>query len=252
MPEDSDNIATEQTPDIETSNTVGMSAEDRGTTDAGSAAVEESKNNEANEFDYVPSKFMSEGQPDFEKMANSYTELEKQFSNGVPAVNVDEYNYEFTEGSAEVDQDAYAAFKEEAVKNGFSGKQFNYIMEQYQSVVAEVNNQHTQTPESAETALKEVWGDDYDSNFNDAIKAMDSFAPDGFDVDAIGNSPEILQLLAVIGSQIGEDKSVNTNTSHSSITYTEMKELMAKPDYFENPESQQLVGDYFKQKAGEI
>lgn len=224
----------------ENSNTVAMTADEQ------AAFVGKDENGE---YQYVPEKFLKDGKPDWEALTKSYKHLEQQFSKGLhkPADAPDEYNYDFGEGR-EINPEAMSAFKQAAMENGLSPKQFEFVMGQYDAAFNEIVEQYKPSIDKASKVLTEAWGDSFDVNVENAVRAFDAFAPEGLDRDKIGNIPEVMMLLASIGAQMGEDKAPSSSSAQSSLTEMEIADLRARPDRYTNKEVARKISEYYASK----
>lgn len=198
----------------------------------------------------VPEKFLVDGKPDYEKLVKSYTELEKHLGSKIGVSSADEYDFQFQEPD-NWDSEQFTAFKEQAKEWGMSKDQFNNAMALYEESMLQVVEQNRQTPEKAEAALKEVWGKNYESKMQNAGKALAQFGSDEIDINVIGNNPEVIKLLSIIGSQLGEDAIVPASKSlpGAGLSKLEIDALMARPDYFENKEVQTMVSNWYNKNV---
>lgn len=192
----------------------------------------------------VPAKFLKDGNPDWENFAKSYTNLEKKLGSkpNTPPSSIDEYDYK--PQAYEVDDEAFTSFREEALSKGLSKDQFKWAMERFEQAIQPM----LINPDKTEEALKEAWGKDYKNNLGSARKAFDEFAPSDLSMeDPIFNHPSVLKLLARIGSELGED-SVPPKSGGGSggLTKAEIEAIVASRDYWDNPEKQQQVANWFR------
>lgn len=219
------------------SNTVGQSADDIMGTDA-------------EDYSYVPEKFRAEGEePNWQKLSESYTNLEKQFHNGVAAESVEDYSYEFKDNER-MNMEAVDSFKEQALEKGLSADQFGFMMNNFEAAVDSWQEQaeaEVMTAEKGHEALSEIWGDDTDANIQMADKALMEFAPEGIDISKMANDPNVILLLHAIGEQMGEDAHpLKTQTSQvQAIDEQELADLRARPDYWSNPEVQRKAAGFY-------
>lgn len=208
----------------------------------------------AGEFDYVPSKFMNEdGSPDYEKLANSYSELEKKIGSKIGVESIEDYSYEWGSGASPEDlaeDEVYQAAVQEMYDLGLSQDQFAGVMGQYESTLMDIVEQLVTSPEAAQEQLTEAWGNDYETNLTAARTAFDSFAPEGLDINSGAfNDPAVLQLLASIGAQMGEDtRPVASNQATAGMSQTDVELIMQEEDYYTNDEKQAKVAAYFNSK----
>ncbi len=195
-------------------------------------------------YDWVPQKFIRDGQPDFEKLAKSYVSMEKKLGQKGPIApdSIEDYEYQFQ--SYEPNENL-SAFKEEALKAGITKDQFTFLMNRYEQEVGSM----LMTPEKAEAQLKQDWGSDFQANLSLAAKAFEEFAPLSLSMDDPAlNHPSVLKLLAALGSQLGEDSASSTKASGSSgMTEEKINELRKSGDYWK-PETQALVRQWYESK----
>lgn len=196
--------------------------------------------NSDSEYGYVPEKFMGEEGPDIESLAKSYTELEKKIRTTRPSAPKSAEEYQF-ETALQLDSDLSNAFKSEALDQGISTDQFKWIMSKYESEI----NAISMTPEKAEQALKQDWGNDYDTNIALANKAFSAYVDKEL-AEQVGNNPAVIKVLAKIGAELNEDRASSRDTGiGSGYSQTEIEEIMSSKDYFQNKEKQKLVDAWF-------
>lgn len=180
----------------------------------------------------VPKKFLkADGTPDYARMTKSYVNLEKA-KPFVPAQSADEYEWQAPENGVELDADGLATFKTEALEQGFTTKQYQFLMNRYNDVVVGMRDAGP-TFEKTEQLLKEEWGNDYDTNARAARAGFEEFAPSSADMqDPVWNHPEVMKLLARIGGEVREDSVSNKGSGRqSSKTEAEIDELMLSKAY---------------------
>lgn len=114
-----------------------------------------------------------------------------------------------------VDDESTAKFREDAHKMGLSQAQFEGVMARYYEMAPLLVNAGMQ--HSAETTvgeLKKAWGENYDANAKNAWRGVTQIAKvAGLTVDQVeselGNSPAFNRIMAAVGAQLQEDRSVN-------------------------------------------
>jgi hypothetical protein len=202
-------------------------------------AAEETKQ-EAPAFQY-PAKFLKEdGTPDHERLAKSYLAMEKKFSSkpNIP----DEYKWEPPENAVELDEEGVSAFKAEALEQGFTSKQYQFLMSRYNDIVVGMRDA-APTAEKTEQMLKAEWGNDFDHHLSSAKAGFEHFAPsDANPNDPVWNHPAVMKLLARIGAEVSEDSAVpkaKAATGGESVQ-SQIDALRASPDYWK-PENQAKV-----------
>lgn len=188
-------------------------------------------NNDAPEwYASVPAKFKDPtGAPNFEGLTKSYVELEKRFSTVERAPEShDKYALPQLEG-VQLDDAKFAPFKEWAHKNGFTQKQFEAATQEYLSVLSDVTERFTWTPEKAEVELRKEWSDPkvYDKNRDLADRFLRAYTKEG-EYESLRNNPEFIRLASVIGAELNESGRVN----HAAILpEQDVKSLLASRAY---------------------
>lgn len=180
--------------------------------------------------DNVPPKFIKDGNVNNDALVQSYLHLEKRMGSGdAPPTAVDGYKLTLPDGTKDED---FAEFKDKALALGLNNAQAQGVLEQFIESTKELSSELTMTPEKAEVSLREVWKDaaEFDKNLGLARKAAKVYAND-INMDAVGNNPEVIRLLAKIGSELGEDSPVNQSAILSG---NDIKSLMTSESYL-NP-----------------
>lgn len=201
---------------------------------------------ESKDYSWVPAKFLRDGQPDFEAMTKSYTSLEKKIGQkgAFAPESVDEYVYE--PKSIQLDAEANKAFKQFAKDNGLSTKQYAAVLEQYEQAVGQV----AETPEKAKAHLTEAWGKDFDLHASNAKLAYETYVPSDIPIEAIGNNPYLLRVLANIGAELREDPTATKGAATASGTsIDEIRQLMGDKDYYKNDQKQALVAEWYSKNG---
>ena len=153
------------------------------------------------------------------------------------------YTYEFK--NADVwDGDSFTEFKGEALKQGLSNDQLQWLMTKHEDVITGVMDQFD-NPAKTEESLRGEWGNKYEDQMKSARKAWDTYADDTMDIDAVGNNPQILKLLAKLGKELHEDTPMKSGQSGSSVDQSElmdkMRAKMADGTYYEDKAFQALI-----------
>jgi hypothetical protein len=177
---------------------------------------------------FIPEKFQvkgSTGEIDAEASARKLEEhrgsLEKRMGEvGARPKAHTEYKLpelpEALKGAA-LDDAAMGKFKEKAHKAGFSQAQFELAMGEYFAFAPQlVDAGKKVSADETVASLKTAWGNDYSANAGHAWRGVTQLAKDaGLSVDEIeaelGNSPAFNRIMAAVGKQMREDKSVNTS-----------------------------------------
>ena len=195
-----------------------------------------------------------DGQLNEDAAAKAYSELRAKMSEGkdIPD-NPDGYVYDW--GSEQVDAQTLSNFQKEALEQGFTQQQYEFVMNAYKSereLFAQelANGQHT--AEQASVELQQAWGNDYDANMQQAAKAFKEYGGSESDVNLIADNPAILKILANIGKDMGEDYVSNTTAADAAtfdiLSSDELTALRNRPDYYTNKEVQAKVAAHYNAK----
>ncbi len=199
------------------------------------------ESNTDSEYAWVPKKFMKDGNPDFQNLAESYTNLEKTFADKRGAASVDDYNFDVQD--KDVFSDTFIPeLKEQALELGLSGNQFNGFAATIESVVSEQKKVFDEllvetygTAESTEKVLRDAWGADFDKNLKFVDRAWNAYKPEGADAGSMSNDPVQYFIYARIGAELGEDQVVTKTgyTGPNIPTEAELLEVMNDPRYWD-------------------
>jgi len=179
--------------------------------------------------DYIPEKFrvMNGDTLDIEasarKLAESYSGMEKRFGSGdVPPKSADDYAVTVPDSFKEVwqEDDRFKAFKADAIGAGLTQKQFDFVVGKYFDTVPGLIEGAAQLDATKATEeLRQVWKSDaeFKTNVGDALKAFEKFADpaDLAQIDAIGNNPIVLKILAKVGKELGEASGIPADTGNT-------------------------------------
>lgn len=208
------------------------------TTDTSSEATQ-APATDKEDYSWVPQKFLkADGSPDWKNLAKNYVHLEKKKPN-VGAASVDDYQYELGE-EYEVDAERSNAFKEGALKLGFTPEQYKYVMDTHKQMVDTM----WWTADRTAEVLKQEWGDDFKPNQQAAARAFNVYAPSDLSRDdPVWNHPGVMKLLATIGADLGEDSVGGKQTSSvgGASVQEQIAALRNDPDYWNNPQKQALM-----------
>ena len=172
----------------------------------------------------------------FESMVNQYVAMNPTESGETTAPTVEDYKYDFT---IDTNDEAVDLFKDEAQAMGLSSDQYSKVMAAYENEVSQL----TSSPEQTKATLEDAWGNDYESNLNQAFEAVKTL---GIDVADVKGNNMAIQILAKFGAEMKEDNSPNSATNNvSGLTEMEVNELMLRDDYFSNKAIQKQVSAYF-------
>lgn len=198
------------------------------------------------DYSWVPDKFKNKetGEPDFEKLAKSYSNLEKKLgtSGDVPDAP-EEYDYTFT--AFEADEKAQNDFKKAAHDMGFTKSQYDFVMSVYEKMVED----GIAAPERTVETLQKQWGKEYETNLHFANVALETYMPNKEPISKyphLANDPIFAQIMANIGRELQEDVGVRAEKpSQSAQSKLEIQELMNAPDYWTNKEKQRIVSEWY-------
>lgn len=199
-------------------------------------------NNTANEV-AVPDKFKvvsEDGSVDYKatvaKINESYSYLEKKVGTGdVAPKTVDEYKIE----REDFDLEEFKAdpsnkeFLESAHKHGITSKQLDFLLSEYDKRAVDLVSTSSQfDTDQTVQSLQAEWGSNYETNIFSAIKAARSagLTDDQINDPVIGNNPAIIKALSYFGSQMTEDKPINSGTA----VKPDVQSLMRSEAFFDS------------------
>jgi hypothetical protein len=200
----------------------------------------------------LPKFKKADGTLDTEKLLKSYVNLEKKIGakGNVAASSVEEYSWTPPENAAPLDPERETQFKTMALEQGFTTKQYEFIMNSHNEMISGMLDSLGLTPEKTEANLKEAWGKEFDSNLKAAKAGFDTYAHSTADPhDPIWNHPEVMKLLARVGADVGEDSisSKPAATAGTSID-DQIKALRADPNYYTDPKMQAKMLELYERK----
>ena len=236
------------------SDTTESTNEQSSTNDSGALLTGEATEEKV-DYSYVPDKFMKDGEPNFENLSKSYTELEKKLQSSRPLAPESIDGYQFSEDNPfpyedQLDADSFKQFKEQALEMGITNDQYNFIMNYYGQRMDELP--HLQDHREA---LQAKWGDQFDAKIKAANNAVAKYFPEG-DISKypeLANHPVLTEMLANIGSASKESVTTNDKTGSvpkSSYSELEIQEMMKSSDYHDNATKQNIVRQYFQTQYG--
>lgn len=204
---------------------------------------------EPEKFEF-PKKFLKpDGTPDHERLAKSYTALEKRFGAkpNMPAASVDEYVWE-GEAAADLDPERVSQFKALVHEKGFTKDQYAFVMESHQKVIDEL----VWSEDKLKAVLQAEWGDDFRTNALHAKRAAELYATSDTDIhDPVFNHPAVMRLLARVGSELGEDSvkpaTPSANAGADSID-ARIAEIRAKPGWHSDSAAQKELEALYAKK----
>ena len=130
--------------------------------------------------------------------------------------------YEVQAKEEKLDTDFFKDFKQQAFELGVLPKQAQAMLDWYSSKVLsteeEFANQEASRREKEINALKEEWGESFETNVGAAVAAVNEFGgqelKDYFNKTGIGDDPLVIKAFAKIGKAMSEDKFVDTQGDH--------------------------------------
>lgn len=205
------------------------------------------------DYSKVPSKFLRpDGTPDLHRLADSYSALEKKIHSkaGLAPESLDDYLYEAK--NFQSSEEEAAGFKEFAKDISLSPKQYEAVMSKYDEIIGAT----TVTEAMVQQHLEQTWGDEYQRNVGFARKAFDAFAPSSIGADVLGTNPHLVEFLARVGAEMGEDKTPSRAASQAGMTREDAMALMARPEYRQRtPEGDRIraeVDSWYSKNASKI
>lgn len=225
-----------------------------GAGDAGGAGSGAGTGDNSNPWAFIPEKFLvknAQGEIDPQasarKVEEHRTNLEKRLGSGdIPPKTAAEYKLpDLPEAlkDAKLDEGLLGKFREDAHKWGLNQAQFEGVMNKYFELAPTLVNAGQQVSmDDTVKALKETWGDSYQANAQAAWRGMTQIAqlaglsPDEVEAE-LGNSPAFNRIMAAVGQQLREDKSVNPGGSASGGGGMEEAARIQMSDEFRNPKN---------------
>jgi len=223
-----------------------------GAGDAGGAGSGAGAGDNSNPWAFIPEKFVVKNaageidpQASARKVEEHRTNLEKRLGSGdIPPKTAAEYKLpELPEVLKDVkmDEAALGKFREDAHKLGLNQAQFEGMMNKYFELAPTLVNAGQQVSmDDTVKSLKEAWGDSYQANAQAAWRGMTQIAqiaglsPDEVEAE-LGNSPAFNRIMAAVGQQLREDKSVNPGASGSGNGGMEEAARIQMSEEFRNP-----------------
>lgn len=175
------------------------------------------------------------------KLAEGYSTAEKRIGSGdIPPKAASEYAItvpKALEGAWNPAEDPQLqAFTEKAHGLGFTQKQLDLVIESYGELAPGlVAGASAAGAEECTAALKEVWPDQasYDANTKAAARALQTYGGEqveGF-LARYGNDADFIKMMAKIGAEVGEDKSIDAGEVLKGKTIEELE----SSDAYRNP-----------------
>lgn len=185
-----------------------------------------------------PDKFKGDdGEGDVQGLLKSYGELEGILgSQGKPPETVDGYEVElegkFPEGT-KIDEEGHKEFLGRCHEKGLTNDMVNFIMDEAGALVTTGAEVKAEGRAEAEAALRESFGDQYDSKMIAAFNAFNAAGIEGVDMKEVGNNPAMVRILAKLGENLTEDLMPSKQfTAGGGMSDEELESLMKGPAYF--------------------
>lgn len=214
----------------------------------------------------IPEKYQvkkEDGSLDIEasslKLAEAYGHLEKRMGSGdLPPKTAGEYEIAVPEALKDQwnpkEDPKLQAFLDKAHSKGLTQGQLDMVMESYFETAQQLVGGNRQLSEEECTAeLRKDWKDDatFKGEVAKAYKAAVGYG--GEDAQAIladhGNDPRLIRLLARVGSEMGEDKSLNpggTLQGGQSVDSLRASEAYNNPKHPDHARVSAQVAEYHK------
>jgi len=206
------------------------------------------------------------------KQAEGYNQLAKRMGSGdAPPKSADEYVVnvpdELKDALGDLKEDPLMQeFLKDAHAAGMSQKQVDVAIGKYLAAIPQLAGGVQQlNAEDCTAALKETWKTDaeYTAGVQSAFKAAQGFFGNDAEyiINTYGNDPKLIQGLAKIGAEMGEDKPINPDsalTSGQSIDELMASEAYMNPKHAEHAKVSKQVTEYYarlskqQEKAGNV
>lgn len=201
---------------------------------------------EQGDNDWLPEKFRVVGEDgklsiesSARKLAENYTHLEKRMGSGdAPPKTADDYTPDVKAEGFNWDEfkadPRMQSFMKTAHAKGITNDQMSFILGEYAQRAPELANGAAELDaEAASTSLREVWKTDaeFKQNLSLAHRAFTSLAGPGDDIDAIGNNPMVIRMLAKVGAEMQEDAPAGGDINLAE--QQSIRDLMKSPAYMD-------------------
>lgn len=198
------------------------------------------------------------------KLAEAYRTLEKRVGTGdMRPSSAAEYKIAVPEElKGDWDQNSdplLSSFLKDAHEAGYTQSQIDFVMGKYFEIAPQLMGGPRQfSAETCVAELKQEWQSDeqYSAETRKAFKAAQAYGDK--DAEAIiqnhGNDPRIIRLLARIGAQMGEDRSINPGGTQHGIQTVEglmRSEAYSNPKHPDHQRVSAQVQAYYAKQAGD-
>lgn len=187
------------------------------------------------------------------KVAEAHSALEKRLGTSelppkspeeyAPKVEVDGFNWD--EFKADPDMQG---FLKSAHAKGITNDQLSFVLGEYLQRAPQLMAGSAELGmEEAAAELRQAWRTDqeFNANVSNAYRAFQAFADpnDKEKMDAIGNNPIVLRMLANIGKEMQEDGPIDPSSQAAQDWEGEVAKIRANPAYADSnhPEHKTLI-----------
>lgn len=196
------------------------------------------------------------------KLADAYSSLAKRLGTGdLPPKEAKEYQIKVPDLLKDdwnpAEDKSLQAFLGEAHKRGFTQQQIDLAMDTYFAIApALVTSAKQLSAEECVTELKKDWTTDeqYKAEVGKAKNALLGYAGnDAKDlIKEYGNDPRFVRMMNRIGSEMGEDRSINPSggiPQGTSVESLMQSEAYSNPKHADHAKVSKQVADYFAAQA---
>lgn len=181
-----------------------------------------------------------------QKVLGSYAHLEKRVGSGdLPPKSADEYTLDrFLPEGMESDPEKMKPLLGEMHKLGLTQKQVQGVMNLYGTALGTAKAAEKQSYDDAVAKLQEKWGTEFDANLQRANLVVNAFgSPEeraAFRSAKYTNDPVLVEFLAKIGAELGEDRlpGAMTDTETDDIDALRTSEAYTNPRH---PDHKRIV-----------
>lgn len=228
---------------------------------------------DTNTTDYIPEKLRvlkEDGTLDLDassrKLAEVYASAEKRIGTGdLPPKAAEEYAVTVPDAFKETwkpeEDQGFQAFRTKAHEAGMTQKQMDLVMGQYFEMAPQlVAGAAILDAQAGAAELKKVWSTDADFNRNighafaatTAIAAKAGLSIDSIMSSSLGNNPDFLRLMAVLGPELKEDSNPGGDVlgSQDAVNDLMASEAYINPNHKDHAKVSAQVRAFFEKKHG--
>lgn len=223
--------------------------------------------------DYIPEKLRvlkDDGTLDLEassrKLAEVYASAEKRIGTGdLPPKTAEEYAVTVPDAFKETwkpeEDQGFQAFRTKAHEAGLTQKQMDMVMGQYFELAPQlVAGAAILDAQAGAAELKKVWSTDADFNRNisnafaatSAVAAKAGLSIDSIMSSSLGNNPDFLRLMAVLGPELKEDTNPGGDVlgSQDAVNDLMASEAYTNPSHKDHAKVSAQIRAYFEKTHG--